>query len=75
MAISMSLASNNRLILKMTNLEWWDEEDIEEEVGGGGDEENESSKSFSDLAKSITILSFTLNVFFFYIFFFLLIPK
>ena len=49
--MSMSLASNNCLILKMTNLEWWDEEDIEEEVGGGGDEENESSKSFSDLAK------------------------
>ena len=74
--MSMSLASNNCLILKMTNLEWWDEEDIEEEVGGGGDEENESSKSFSDLTKSITILSFTLNVFFFFTdFFFLLIPK
>ena len=41
-----------------------------EEVGGGGDEENESSKSFSDLTKSITILGFTLNVFFFYRFFF-----
>ena len=49
---------------------------MEEEVGGGGDEENESSKSLSDLAKSITILGFTLNVFFFFIdFFFLLIPK
>ena len=49
---------------------------MEEEVGGGGDEENESSKSFSDLTKSITILGFTLNVFFFFTdFFFLLIPK
>ena len=43
---------------------------MEEEVGGGGDEENESSKSFSDLTKSITILSFTLNVFFFFTDFF-----
>ena len=43
---------------------------MEEEVGGGGDEENESSKSFSDLTKSITILGFTLNVFFFFYRFF-----
>ena len=41
-----------------------------EEVGGGGDEENAPSKSFSDLTKSITILGFTLNVFFFFTDFF-----
>lgn len=52
MEASISPASNNRLIWRMTILEWYDDEEEDRDGDDGGDDESSSIK-FSDLAKSM----------------------